>query len=217
LEYEEKGGRFPKPMDHGNKGYDIESYATAAMTGAVDRYIEVKSLKHEWGEAGVKLSRAQFDFGRGEHSDRAWLYVVEHAQSKGPQVHALPRVARRADGFYFDHGWRAFAEIPTVSSEQVIEEQLEYFQEDAWPLLAELLRMGAPVPETLEGPSPALPGLPSNSIVEAAWLEERVAIVLGEDPARDASLADDDWQYWPLEACTVDQVAQALGLVDQSE
>lgn len=217
LEYERKAGRFPKPMDHGNKGYDIESYATAAMTGAVERYIEVKSLKHEWGPAGVKLSRAQFDFGRGEFSDRAWLYVVEHAQSKDPKVHALPRVARRADGFYFDHGWRAFAEDPSVSSEQVIEEQLEYFQTDVKPLLAELLRRGAPVPETLEGPSPALPGLPSDSIVEAAWLEERAAIVLGEDHTRDAKLDELQWRYWPLEACTVDQVAQALGLDDQSD
>ena len=106
LEYERTCGRIPKEMPHNNAGYDIESRDT---TGAVVRWIEVKSLSGQWNSTYAVLSRSQFEKAT-VLGESFWLYVVEQAESDNYQVHRIPNPALKASHFMFDDGWRATAE-----------------------------------------------------------------------------------------------------------
>jgi hypothetical protein len=113
MEYERAAGRQPKEMPPKNPGYDIESRNNS---GAVSRYIEVKSFSGRWSSTYAVLSRPQFEKAR-EIGDRFWLYVVERAESDDFQIHRVQGPALKANRFMFDDGWRAMAE-PIVPSEK---------------------------------------------------------------------------------------------------
>ena len=106
LEYERTCGRIPKEMPHNTTGYDIESRDT---TGAVVRWIEVKSLSGQWNSTYAVLSRSQFEKAT-VLGESFWLYVVEQAESDNYQIHRIPNPALKASHFMFDDGWRATAE-----------------------------------------------------------------------------------------------------------
>ena len=59
----------------GNPGYDLYETDT---TGAVVRWIEVKSMTGTLADRPVGISRTQFDYAR-ERGAAFWLYVVEQA------------------------------------------------------------------------------------------------------------------------------------------
>ena len=111
LEQERKAGRFAKAMPETNEGYDIESYKdedAMSVNRDVERFIEVKSTSAEWGERGVSIKEPQFRFALAK-AEKAWLYVVEKADSN-PRLYRIQNFAKRVKEFPYDDGWRAFAE-----------------------------------------------------------------------------------------------------------
>jgi hypothetical protein len=90
--------------------------------------------------------------------------------------------------------------------------RLERFQTNVQPLLVAALRSGAPVPLTLEGPNDELPDFGIDWIVEAAWPEERVALVTDDAADRDEHLRKHDWKGLRFDDCASDTLAMALGL-----
>jgi hypothetical protein len=110
LEFERDAGRYPEEMPHGNPGYDIES---KDATGAIIRYIEVKSLADEWDSLGVALSYPQFSQAH-LYGEQFWLYVVERAEHEDGRVYPIRDPARRVDQFFYDDGWRNLAETELV-------------------------------------------------------------------------------------------------------
>jgi hypothetical protein len=109
LEWERRQKRDPTDANADNphnEGYDISS---RGPNGDVERYIEVKGVKGEWGLRGVAVTPAQFTFAETQ-GQRAWLYVVEFALSDAPRIHRIQDFARRVWRFGFDDGWRDIAE-----------------------------------------------------------------------------------------------------------
>jgi len=107
LEYEEGRQWKPERKPHNNPGFDILSLSP---TGNEKRLIEVKGVRDEWSERGVKMSRTQFD--NAEYfGDEFWLYVVEFAlEDKKRRVFAIKNPAFKASEFWFDKGWKEVAE-----------------------------------------------------------------------------------------------------------
>ena len=101
VEYEIKNNRNPEPMEHTNKGYDIESYDN---NGKLLRFIEVKSKKDNWDDFNVELSSSQFDFAR-EKGKSFYLYVVDNVFSDSPRIYEINDPANRATGYLFDPPW----------------------------------------------------------------------------------------------------------------
>jgi Domain of unknown function (DUF3883) len=107
MQQEIAAGRKPKEMDHYNPGYDIESIDPR---GGSAIYIEVKGIAAEWGELGVMLSRAQFDFAR-MHREKAWLYVIEYAIDPiRRRIWRIQDPATKVNKFGFDYKWRDLCE-----------------------------------------------------------------------------------------------------------
>jgi len=120
MEYERDAGRNPKPMDHDNEGYDIESYHP---DGQPARTIEVKSTAGEWDQYGVEVSPAQFRAAQ-DMQEEWWLYVVEHAlDNEKATVWPIPNPATAADEFLFDDGWKDAAEGATNTVERVVHDE----------------------------------------------------------------------------------------------
>lgn len=95
-----------------NEGYDV---ASKGPGGEIERYIEVKGVKGEWGRRGVAVTPSQFTFAT-THGHRAWLYIVEFALSDAPRIHRIQDFARRVWRFGFDDGWREVAEAVEQAS-----------------------------------------------------------------------------------------------------
>ena len=76
LKYEHKRGWSPEEQSHGNPGYDIVSRPS---TSASRRLIEVKGLRSDWTERGIKLTHVQYGMAEA-HPDEFWIYVVENAR-----------------------------------------------------------------------------------------------------------------------------------------
>jgi hypothetical protein len=116
MEFERQQGRVPVKMDHFNAGYDIESYDAS---GAIDRYIEVKSLSAAWDLSNVGLSVPQFQKAR-DGGDRFWLYVVDNLSGSDPQLHRIQDPVDKVTEYRFDDGWRHAAyRSPTPAHESV--------------------------------------------------------------------------------------------------
>lgn len=106
LAYELARGRTPREMDHGNKGYDVESTDSEGHI----RYIEVKSLSGEWSERDAAgMSAPQYDLAR-RIKNYFWLYVVDRAlDNEYFQVHPIQDPATRVSQYLLDDGWQAVA------------------------------------------------------------------------------------------------------------
>ncbi len=104
--FETQAGRVPRKMDHENAGYDIESYD---VSGALERYIEVKSISASWDMSNVGLSVPQFQKARLEGA-RFWLYVVDNLDEEKPTLHRVQDPASKVVEYRFDDGWREVAE-----------------------------------------------------------------------------------------------------------
>jgi uncharacterized protein DUF3883 len=108
MEHERRLGRVVRDLNvdaQNNRGHDLVSYLP---DGSDERYIEVKGVAGAWGQRGVMVTPAQFEFAL-QHRDKAWLYVIEHALS-GPKLHRIQDFARRVWRFGFDEGWSDIAE-----------------------------------------------------------------------------------------------------------
>jgi hypothetical protein len=106
LEFERRAGRFPEEMPPLNAGFDVRSSNAA---GAVERYIEVKSLSGDWNGVDVAITRAQFEFAL-QRGPSVWLYVVERAAQDDFRVYPIQNPAQQANRFMFDYGWKDLAE-----------------------------------------------------------------------------------------------------------
>lgn len=107
LEYEKKCGREPVEMEHGNHGFDVESYD---RRNNLVRRIEIKSTGGAWSVAGVMLSQRQHKQAR-EDGNLFWLYVVENAlDDENAHIFRIQNPAGRIDYFGFDDGWKTIAE-----------------------------------------------------------------------------------------------------------
>ena len=102
--FEQQNGRVPHVKPHNNPGYDILSQNQKEI-----RYIEVKSLTHNWSESGVALSKTQFEFGK-EKGDEYWLYVVEGTGDGEPVLHCIQNPVELANKFHFDPSWSILSE-----------------------------------------------------------------------------------------------------------
>lgn len=102
-EYEENRGRIPTQMPQTHPGHDIESIEPE--TGE-SRLIEVKGINGEWNNAGVGLSRLQFNSAQ-KYGDGYWLYVVEFVSDPdNVRVHPIQNPASQVTSFMFDGNWR---------------------------------------------------------------------------------------------------------------
>ena len=111
MNYEFQQGRNPQDMNEVQSnfpGYDIES--TDSKSGEI-RYIEVKSLRGDWGRRGVKVTRKQFETG-GEYQDNYWLYVVERSEvDKGYAITTIQNPVGLVGEFFYDASWRQLNEL----------------------------------------------------------------------------------------------------------
>jgi hypothetical protein len=98
-------------MPHLNPGYDVISTEPDFST----RYIEVKGIGGPWGEAGVAVTRRQFDFAT-EKLAEVWLYVVEHVRDGNAKVYPIQDPAGKVTHFFYDVGWRAVSDAATHPS-----------------------------------------------------------------------------------------------------
>ncbi len=97
-----------------NAGYDLEELTP---DGTTCRWIEVKAMTGLLRDRPVGLSRAQFECAR-LRGGSYWLYVVEHAGSKGSEnVWRIQDPAGKARTFTFDHGWLEIADGDRATGE----------------------------------------------------------------------------------------------------
>jgi len=105
MKYENAHGRTPKDMNEvraNHPGYDIES---TDVSGEI-RYIEVKSLRGDWGRKGVKVTLTQIETGE-KYQRQFWLYVVERAEVESEaKVIPIQNPVGLVDEFYYDDSWR---------------------------------------------------------------------------------------------------------------
>ena len=113
MAYETKAQRVPKEMPPQNPGYDIES---REGSGAIARYIEVKSISGYWGTEGVGLTSTEFSKAQKEGGDY-WLYVVERADQPDARIYCIPNPALKVDQFLYDDGWQAAATETSIPDE----------------------------------------------------------------------------------------------------
>lgn len=96
----------------GNAGFDLYENDE---TGAVVRWVEVKSMTGTLADRPVGLSRTQFDCAR-ERGSAYWLYVVEHTTDIAEtRILRIQDPVGQARTFTFDHGWIAIAK-PAIST-----------------------------------------------------------------------------------------------------
>lgn len=106
LDYEKLEGRTAKDMNEvcvNHPGYDIESIDQQGNK----RYIEVKSLKGNWDNKGVLITRTQFETGE-KYQDNFWLYVVERVQDS-PKLFLIQDPSQLVGEFYYDGSWQQLA------------------------------------------------------------------------------------------------------------
>jgi hypothetical protein len=101
LKHEESARRIVRVMPPGHEGYDLES---CDASGAIVRYIEVKSTGGQWGGDGVGLTSPEFSCAQ-RLGEAYWLYVVEFADTGEARIHRITNPAGRSNQFFFDRGW----------------------------------------------------------------------------------------------------------------
>jgi len=99
--HEEAAQRTVRMMPPNHEGYDLES---CDDSGAIVRYIEVKSTAGQWGADGVGLTSPEFSCAQ-RLGEAYWLYVVEFADTGEARIHRIMNPAGRSKQFYFDRGW----------------------------------------------------------------------------------------------------------------
>ena len=85
MQYESDNGRQPHEMPGNHEGYDVES---SNDNGEIERYIEVKSLSHDWDVDDAEMTAPEFSKAT-ELGPLYWLYVVERAQQDDFQLHCI--------------------------------------------------------------------------------------------------------------------------------
>ena len=109
--YELQQERNPQDMNEVQfnfPGYDIKS--TDPKSGEI-RYIEVKSLRGDWGRRGVKVTRKQFETG-GEYQDNYWLYVVERSEvDEEYSITTIQNPVGLVGEFFYDVSWKQLNDL----------------------------------------------------------------------------------------------------------
>ena len=90
-----------KIMPPNYPGYDIEVWDD----GSLERCIEVKSLRDDWGARGVGMTPKQFEHAQ-KLRDKYWLYIVEQVESPGGTISRIQNPAAHVTRYQFDDGWR---------------------------------------------------------------------------------------------------------------
>ena len=202
LEHEQREGRFPTEMPHEHPGYDVES---RDEKNELVRLIEVKSISAPWdAEAPVQVTKTQFRAAQ-EHGALFWLYVVENAGAPEQRVLPIQDPAGAATRFAFDFGWKRRVEADGVAQARAEERELRI--DRVRPLLDAIV--------DLDGPVPAVPyelrdGDGRGCWLEAAWPEAKVALVSGEEAARDALLTEHGWRIVRFEEAAAETVLAIL-------
>lgn len=102
---EEKGKGWQCPQNPNNPGFDLYQMD---RRGRIICWCEVKGLSGKFSR--VSLTRTEFEEAckRGE---RYWLYIVENAASKQPNLIRIKDPAGKAERFTYRHpAWRSVAE-----------------------------------------------------------------------------------------------------------
>lgn len=213
--FEEARGWEAVPASDGQRGYDVLS--RNPKTGE-RRFIEVKGVGATWDDdATVRLTRAQFDDGRGFEgaNEDYWLYVVDRLSSDRPRVIAIRNPSQQVAWFYFQ-------------AQDWIREAEDIAEVDAPPAerLTEATPTKAPALATHEAPDPAridgdilavtdpllhpllagLGNLPLPAVqysvfledselglAELAWPSSRVAVLIPQQRQSEAALRDAGW------------------------
>jgi hypothetical protein len=112
VRFEKARGWEATHASDGQRGYDVVS--RNLKTGE-RRFIEVKGVGATWDDdATVRLTRAQFDDGRGFEgaNEDYWLYVVDRLSADRPRVIAIRNPSQQSAWFYFQaQDWIREAEV----------------------------------------------------------------------------------------------------------
>lgn len=177
LEQERRSGRVVQDLNldsQHNRGHDLVSHLP---DGTDKRFIEVKGIAGSWGQRGVMVTPAQFEFAL-QHGDKAWLYVVEHALT-APTLHRIQDFARRVWRFGFDDGWSDVAEGTSWSHLHIDEDLLPAPTPGMHVVLADGRRG---VIEEVKGAGRllgVLVRLESGDSVQKRWVPEEVRALTG--------------------------------------
>jgi hypothetical protein len=177
LEQERRLGRVVRDMNvdsQHNRGYDLVSHLP---DGTDERFIEVKGVAGAWGQRGVMVTPAQFEFAL-RHGDKAWLYVVEYALSE-PKLHRIQDFACRVWRFGFDDGWSDVAESTPGSERRIDDDALPMPTPGMHVLLADG-RQG--VVEEVKGAGRllgVLVKLESGDSVQKRWVPDEIRAATG--------------------------------------
>ena len=88
-----------------NPGFDLYRGHTPHTA---THWCEVKAMTGTLQDRPVAISRVQFERAR-EHGENYWLYVVERAGTRTPNIVRIQDPSGKAKSFTFDRGWRCTA------------------------------------------------------------------------------------------------------------
>ena len=93
-------------MPHTHPDYDVESRNSS---GAIERFIEIKSCPGDWDRKGVALTKTQFEKAIDE-GNKFRLYVVERAEAEDFNIIRIQNPGLLVNQFFYDEGWRELGE-----------------------------------------------------------------------------------------------------------
>lgn len=101
----EKDKGWQHPQNPNNPGFDLFQ---TDRRGRIIRWCEVKGLSGKFSR--VSLTSTEFEEAR-KRGERYWLYIVENATSKKPNLIRIKDPAGKAERFTYRHpAWRSVAE-----------------------------------------------------------------------------------------------------------
>lgn len=104
----EKDKGWQSPQNPNNPGFDLYRTESGRKNGKITVWCEVKGLSGKFSR--VSLTKTEFEEAR-KRGERYWLYIVENATSKNPNLIRIKDPAGKAERFTYRHpAWRGAAE-----------------------------------------------------------------------------------------------------------
>lgn len=104
----EKDKGWQCPQNPNNPGFDLYRTESGRKNGKITVWCEVKGLSGKFSR--VSLTKTEFEEAR-KRGERYWLYIVENATSKTPNLIRIKDPAGKAERFTYRHpAWRGVAE-----------------------------------------------------------------------------------------------------------
>ncbi len=221
VRFEKARGWDATAASDGQRGYDVLSRNPKS---GERRFIEVKGVGATWDDdATVRLTRAQFDDGRGFEgaNEDYWLYVVDRLSSDRPRVIAIRNPSQQGAWFYFQaQDWIREAEVIAEVDAPAAQRQTEVTPtQTPAPAAKEAL-----APARVEGDilavtdplvHPLLAGLgdlplptvqycvfiedSELGLAELAWPPSRVAVLIPQQRQSEEALRDAGWKTTVVE------------------